>query len=146
MCNNFINYKVLPAFDFHSIGLKPTQTLQTDLTPERKCCNDYCFRLVLFIYPIMFVHVLFRNKHKGIKAFFGCIIFLLTITKQNLLTKIDILKSASEIFTYGFIDACNLFHTSHIHNAFIFFALSIFKYRIKTPSLNCYCYFRLISV
>ena len=54
ICNNFINYKVLPAFDFHSIGLEPSQLLQTDLTPERNCCNDYCFRLVLFIFPVVF--------------------------------------------------------------------------------------------
>ena len=131
ICNNFINYKVLPAFDFHSIGLEPSQLLQTDLTPERKCCNDYCFRLVLFIFPIMFARVFLRNKHKRVKAFFGCIIFLLTITKPNLLTKNDILKSTSEIFTYESIDACNLLHTSHIHNAFVFFALSKFKYRNK---------------
>ena len=35
ICNNFLNYKVLPAFDFHSIGLESSQLLQTDLTPER---------------------------------------------------------------------------------------------------------------
>ena len=112
ICNNFINYKVLPAFDFHSIGLEPSQLLQTDLTPERKCCNDYCFRLVLFIFPIMFARVFLRNKHKRVKAFFGCIIFLLAITKPNLLTKNDILKSTREMFTYESIDACNLLHTS----------------------------------
>ena len=56
---------------------------------------------------------------------------MLTITKPNLLTKNDILKSTSEIFTYESIDACNLLHTSHIHNAFVFFALSKFKYRNK---------------
>ena len=72
-----------------------------------------------------------RNKHKRVKAFFGCIIFLLTITKPNLLTKNDIRKSTSEIFTYESIDACNLLHTSHIHNAFVYFALSKFKYRNK---------------
>ena len=43
ICNNFMNYKVLPNFDFHSIGLESSQLLQTDLTPERKCCSDYCF-------------------------------------------------------------------------------------------------------
>ena len=59
----------------------------TDLNPERKCCNHYCFRLVLFIFPIMFAPAFLRNKHKRIKAFFRCIIFLLTITKSNLLTK-----------------------------------------------------------
>ena len=114
---------MLPAFDFHSIGLEPSQLLQTNLTPERKCCNDYCFCLVLFLFPIMFAHVFLRNKHKRVKALFGCIIFLLT---NN-----DILKSTSEIFTYESIDACNLLHTSHIHNAFVFFALSKFKYRNK---------------
>ena len=31
ICNNFINYKVLPAFDFHFIGLESSQLLQTDL-------------------------------------------------------------------------------------------------------------------
>ena len=95
ICNNFINYKVLPTFDFHFIGLEPSQLLQTDLTPERKCCNDYCFRLVLFVFPIMFARVFLRNKRKRVKAFFGCIIFLLTITKPNLLTKNNILKSIS---------------------------------------------------
>ena len=35
------------------------------------------------------------------------------------------------MFTYESIDACNLLHTSHIHNAFVFFALSKFKYRNK---------------
>ena len=71
----------------------------------------------------MFAHVFLRSKHKRVKALFGCIIFLLT---NN-----DILKSTSEIFTYESIDACNLLHTSHIHNAFVFFALSKFKYRNK---------------
>ena len=79
----------------------------------------------------MFARVFLRNKHNRVKAFFGCIIFLLTITKPNLLTKNDILKSTSEIFTYKSIDASNLLHTSHIHNAFVFFALSKFKYRNK---------------
>ena len=105
--------------------------IMTDLNPERKCCNHYCFRLVLFIFPIMFAPVFLRNKHERVKAFFRCIIFLLTITKPNLLTKNDILKSTSKIFTYESIDACNLLHTSHIHNAFVFFALSKFKYRNK---------------
>ena len=122
---------MLPAFDFLSIGLEPAQLLQTDLTSERKCSNDNCFCLVLFIFSIMFARLFLRNKHKRVKAFFGCIIFLLTITKPNLLTKNDILKSTSEIFTYESIDACNLLHTSHIHNAFVFFALSKFKYRNK---------------
>ena len=72
-----------------------------------------------------------RNKHKRVKVFFGCIIFLLTITKPNLLTKNDILKSTSKIFTYESIDACNLLHASHIHHAFMFFVLSKFKYRNK---------------
>ena len=79
----------------------------------------------------MFASVFLRNKYKRVKAFFRCIIFLLTITKPNLLTKNDILKSTSEIFTYESIDACNLLHISHIHNAFLFFALSKFKYRNK---------------
>ena len=26
-CNNFLNYKVLPAFNFHSVGLDPTRLL-----------------------------------------------------------------------------------------------------------------------
>ena len=93
--------------------------------------NDMFFRLVLFIFPIMFARVFLRNKHNRVKSFFGCIIFLLTLTKPNLLTKNDILKSTSEIFTYESIDACNLLHTSHIHNAFVFFALSKFKYGKK---------------
>ena len=79
----------------------------------------------------MFARVFLRNKRKRIKAFFGCILFLLTIAKPNLLTKNDALKLTSEIFTYESIDACNLLHTSHIHNAFVFFALSKFKYRNK---------------
>ena len=127
ICNNFVNYKVLPAFDFHSIGLEPSQLLQTDLIPERKCCKDYCFRLVFFILPIMFARVFLRNTHKRVKAFFGCMIFLLTTTKPNFFTKNDILNSISEIFTYESIDACNLLHKSHIHNAFVFFALAKFK-------------------
>ena len=56
---------------------------------------------------------------------------LLTIAKPNLLSKNDIFKSTSKIFTYESIDACNLLHTSHIHYAFVFFALSKFKYRNK---------------
>ena len=97
------------------------------------CSNDNCFSLAIIaiIFPIMFARVFFRNKHKRVKAFFGCIIFLLSITKQNLLTKSDILKSTSEIFTCESIDACKLLHTCHIHNAFVFFALSKFKYRNK---------------
>ena len=62
ICNKFINYKVLPAFDFHSIGLLSSQLLQTDLTPERKCCNDYCFSLVLFIFPIMFARAFLKKQ------------------------------------------------------------------------------------
>ena len=131
ICNNFINYKVLPVFDFHSVGLESSQVPQTDLTPERKCCYDYCFSLILFIFPVMFARVFPRNKHKRVKTFFRCIMFLLTIAKPNLLSKNDILKSTNEIFTYESTDACNLLHTSHIHNAFVFFALSKFKYRNK---------------
>ena len=41
------------------------------------------------------------------------------------------IKSTSGIFTYESIDACNLLRTSHIHNAFVFFALSKFKYGNK---------------
>ena len=130
ICNNFMNYEVLPAFDFHFIGFS-SQLLQTDVTPERKCSSDYCFSLALFIFPIMFAHVFLRNKHKRVKAFFGCIIFLLSVTKPNLLMKNDILKSTSEIFTYESIDACNLLHTSHLHNAFAFLVLSKFKHRNK---------------
>ena len=37
LCNNFLNYKVLPVLDFHSIGSEPSQLPQTDLTFERKC-------------------------------------------------------------------------------------------------------------
>ena len=122
-----------PVFDFHFIGLESSQLLQTDLTPERMCSNDNCFSLAIIaiISPIMFARGFFRNKHKRVKAFSGCIIFLLSITKSNLLTKSDILKSTREIFTYESIDACNLLHTCHIHNAFVFFALSKFKYRNK---------------
>ena len=61
ICNSFINYKVLHAFDFHSIGLESLQLLQTNLTPERNCCDDYCLHLVLFISPIMFAHMFLRN-------------------------------------------------------------------------------------
>ena len=141
ICNNFINYKVLPAFDFHFLSLESSQLLQTDITLERKCSNNYCFSLALFIFPIMFARVFFRNKHKRVKAFFVCIIFLLSIKKPNLLlTKNDIFKSPSQINIYESIDACNLLHTSHLHNAFAFFPLS------KFPSLNYYCYLRVISV
>ena len=62
ICNNFINYKVLSTFDFHSIGLESSQLLQTNLTPERKCCNDYCFSLVFFIIPSC-LHVCFLVKN-----------------------------------------------------------------------------------
>ena len=55
ICNNFINYKVLTAFDFHSIGLESSQLLQTDLTPERKCSNDSCFSLVLSCLHVCFL-------------------------------------------------------------------------------------------
>ena len=34
ICNNFINYKLSPAFDFHFIGLEYSQLLQTDLIKE----------------------------------------------------------------------------------------------------------------
>ena len=129
---------MLPTFDFRSIGLEASQLLQTDLNPERKCCNDYCFSLVVFIFPIMFARVFLRNKHKRVKAFFGCIILLLTTTKPNLLTKNDRLKSTSKIFTYESIDVCNLLNTSHIHTGFVFFALSKFKYR------NKYSFFKLL--
>ena len=146
ICNSFINYKVLPAFDFHSIGLEFSQLLQTDLAPERKCCDNYCFSLVLFIFPIMIARVFLRNKHKRVKAFSGCIIFLLTITKPNLLTKSDILKSTSEIFTFELL----MHAICCTHLIFIILSYSL-RYQnlsteIKTPSLNCCCYFRVISV
>ena len=51
ICNNFINYKVLPAFNFHSIGLESSQLLQTDLIPERKCSNDYVLVYSPFYIP-----------------------------------------------------------------------------------------------
>ena len=86
----------------------------------------------------MLARVFLRNKHKRVKAFFGCIILLLTTTKPNLLTKNDRLKSTSKIFTYESIDACNLLNTSHIHTGFVFFALSKFKYR------NKYSFFKLL--
>ena len=57
ICNNFLNYKVFPAFNFHFIGLELSQLLQTDLTLKRKCCNDYCLCLVLLIFPSMFACV-----------------------------------------------------------------------------------------
>ena len=111
ICNNFINYKVLYAFDFRFIGFDLSQLLQTDITSERKCSNDCCFSLALFIFPIMSASVFLRNKYNRVKAFFGYIIFLLSITKSNLLTKHDILKSTSESFTYESIDACNSLKT-----------------------------------
>ena len=141
ICNNFINYKVLPAFDFHFIGLESSQLLQTDLTPKRKWSNNNCFSIALSIFPIMLARVFLRNKHKRVKAFFGCIIFLLRITKPNLLTKNEILKSTSEIFTYESVDACNLLHPCHMLSRY-----QNLSTEIKTPSLNCYCYFRVISV
>ena len=128
---------MLPTFDFHSIGLESSQLLQTDLTPERKCCNNYHFH-IFSIFLIIFARVFLRNTHKRVKAFFGCIIFLLTITKPNFLTKNDLFKSTSYIFTFESIDACNLLHTSHIRNAFVFFVLSKFKYRKK------YSFFKLL--
>ena len=63
------------------------------------------------------------------KTFFGCIKFLFSITKSNLLAKNEILKSTSQIYAYESIDACSLLHTSHLHNAFTLFALSKFKYK-----------------
>ena len=135
-CNNFINYKVLPTFNFHFINLESSQLLQTDTTPKRKCINYYCFSLVLFILPIKFARVFLKNKHKRAKAFFGCIMFLLSITKPNLLTKNDILKSTSKSFTYESIDTSNVLQASHFHNAFAIFALS--KYR------NTDCFFKLL--
>ena len=131
ICNDFINYKVLSAFDFLFIGFDLSQLLQTDITSERKCSNDYCFSLALFIFPIMSASVFLRNKYKRVKAFFRYIIFLLSITKSSLLTKNDMLKPTSEIFTYESIHACNLFHTSHLHNDFAFLVPSTFKYRNK---------------
>ena len=107
-----------------------SQLPQTDLPPERKCSNDNNFSIALLLFPTMFARVFLRNKHKRVKEFFACIIFLLSITKPNLLTKNDILMSTTEIFTYESIDACNLLHTWHFHNAFeSIFALSKFKYR-----------------
>ena len=108
--------------------------------------NDMFFRLVLFIFPIMFARVFLRNKHNRVKAFFGCIIFLLTLTKPNLLTKNDILKSTSEIFLMN-----PLMHAMfYTHLIFIMLSHSLhyqnLSTEIKTPSLNCYCYFRVISV
>ena len=79
----------------------------------------------------MFARVFHSNKYKKVKAFFGCIIILLSITKSNLLTKSYILKSTNKIFTCESIDACNLLHTSHLHDGFAFFTLSKFKYRNK---------------
>ena len=76
----------------------------------------------------MFARVLLRNKHKRVKAFFGCTIFLLSITKPDLLTKNDVRKWTNEIFTSESINTCNLLHTSYLHNAFTFFAQSKFKY------------------
>ena len=70
----------------------------------------------------MFSRVFLRNKHKRVKAF--------------LYTKNDMLKSTSETFTYESIDASNLLHISHIHNVFVFFALSKFKYRNKDSFLK----------
>ena len=54
--------------------------------------------------------------------------------------KNDILKSTSEIFTYESIDACNVLHISHLHNAFTLLRYQNLSTEIKTP-LNCYCYF-----
>ena len=69
----------------------------------------------------MFARVFLRKKYKRVKAFFECIIFLFSIIKPNLLTKNDILKLTSEIFTYEYIDACNLLNTCYIYNGFVFF-------------------------
>ena len=98
-CNNFINYKVLPALGFDFIGLDFSYLLQNGITSERRCKNDYCFSLALFIFPSC-LQVFLRNKYKRVKAFFVCLIFLFSITKPNLLTKNEILKSTCETFTY----------------------------------------------
>ena len=60
-------YKLLDAFDFDFIGLEIFQLLQTDITPEKKCSNDYCFSLALFIFPIMFARVYLRINIKEYK-------------------------------------------------------------------------------
>ena len=41
-------------------------------------------------------------------------IFLLYVAKSNLLTKINIIKSTSEFFTYESVDPWNFLHTSHL--------------------------------
>lgn len=110
-CNNFISYNVLPAFNFHFIDLKSSQSLQFGITPERNCivCPEvnYCFSLALvFIVPIMFACVFLINKHKTVKAFFACMKFLLSITKPKLLT-----NQRARFFAYDeSVDTCNLLH------------------------------------
>ena len=145
ICNNFINYKLLPAFNFDFIYLDSFQLLQTDIIHMKKIPNDYCFSLALFIFPIIFARVFLRGKHKTVKTFFVCIIFQLSITKPNLLTKNDILKLTCKIFTYESIDACSLLLTSHLHNVWHFFRYQNLSAELKTL-LNCYCDFRVISV
>ena len=65
LCNlvayNLINYKVLHNFNIDSIDLESSQFLQTDITPESKCSNAYCFSLVFFLFPIIFARVFLRN-------------------------------------------------------------------------------------
>ena len=55
-CNNFINCKRSPVFDFLFIDLESSRLLQTEITPERKCISDYCFSLALFIFAIICHH------------------------------------------------------------------------------------------
>ena len=74
ICNNLINR--LKCYLLSILNLKVSfQLLQTDITPEKECSNNSCFSLALFIFSIMFVRVLLKNKHERVKAFFGYIIF-----------------------------------------------------------------------
>ena len=107
------------------------------------CSNNYCFSLALFVLSILFAHVFLRNKHKRVKAFFGCIMFLLSITNANLLIKNNIRKSTREFFTYDSIDACNWLRASYFHDTF---TLSISKCYLGVVSYCLFETYYLLSI
>ena len=80
----------------------------------------------------------------SVKPFFACIVFFVCITKPNLSTKNYILKSNCKILSLLMHVIC--------YTHFIFIILSHFlchqnlSTEINTPSLNCYCFFRVVSV
>ena len=108
------------------MDLESFQFLETDRTLQRKCSDYYWFGLAFFR-SIISAYVFLTVKR--VKAFFAYV--LLSITKPNLFVN-DILETTCEIFICESIDACDLLHTSHLHNIFAFRALSKFKHSNKS--------------